>query len=81
MKSSEYYPIFLALLGILFFSMMDAVMKAQALAMGVFAATFWRAAMGLSLIHISEPTRRRGISYAVFCCPRDVEESRMPSSA
>ena len=22
---------------------------------------------GLSLIHISEPTRRRGISYAVFC--------------
>ena len=21
----------------------------------------------LSLIHISEPTRRRGISYAVFC--------------
>ena len=24
-------------------------------------------AYGLSLIHISEPTRRRGISYAVFC--------------
>ena len=24
-------------------------------------------AIGLSLIHISEPTRRRGISYAVFC--------------
>ena len=23
--------------------------------------------MKLSLIHISEPTRRRGISYAVFC--------------
>ena len=23
--------------------------------------------IGLSLIHISEPTRRRGISYAVFC--------------
>ena len=23
--------------------------------------------LGLSLIHISEPTRRRGISYAVFC--------------
>ena len=25
------------------------------------------AGMDLSLIHISEPTRRRGISYAVFC--------------
>ena len=24
-------------------------------------------AQHLSLIHISEPTRRRGISYAVFC--------------
>ena len=24
-------------------------------------------ALALSLIHISEPTRRRGISYAVFC--------------
>ena len=24
-------------------------------------------AVNLSLIHISEPTRRRGISYAVFC--------------
>ena len=23
--------------------------------------------LSLSLIHISEPTRRRGISYAVFC--------------
>ena len=23
--------------------------------------------LNLSLIHISEPTRRRGISYAVFC--------------
>ena len=26
-----------------------------------------KSALGLSLIHISEPTRRRGISYAVFC--------------
>ena len=26
-----------------------------------------REALRLSLIHISEPTRRRGISYAVFC--------------
>ena len=32
---------------------------------------FWREksapALGLSLIHISEPTRRTPISYAVFC--------------
>ena len=26
-----------------------------------------RGVIDLSLIHISEPTRRRGISYAVFC--------------
>ena len=58
MKSSEYYPIFLALLGILFFSMMDAVMKAQALAMGVFAATFWRAAMGALVASILYLPRR-----------------------
>ena len=58
MKSSEYYPVFLALLGILFFSMMDAVMKAQALAMGVFAATFWRAAMGALVASILYLPRR-----------------------
>ena len=28
---------------------------------------FGATALSLSLIHISEPTRRRGISYAVFC--------------
>ena len=27
----------------------------------------WSPVFYLSLIHISEPTRRRGISYAVFC--------------
>ena len=27
----------------------------------------WDDLLALSLIHISEPTRRRGISYAVFC--------------
>ena len=26
----------------------------------------------LSLIHISEPTRRRGISYAVFCLKKKI---------
>ena len=36
----------MASLGVLFFSMLDAVMKAQALAMGAYSATFWRAAMG-----------------------------------
>ena len=30
----------------------------------------------LSLIHISEPTRRRGISYAVFCLKKKIEESK-----
>ena len=31
------------------------------------ATDLLRALEALSLIHISEPTRRRGISYAVFC--------------
>ena len=39
----------------------------------------------LSLIHISEPTRRTPISYAVFCLKkkkqRDRQKSQMPSSA
>ena len=39
-------PILLASAGVLFFCMLDAVMKAQALAMGAYSATFWRAAMG-----------------------------------
>ena len=30
--------------------------------------------LGLSLIHISEPTRRRGISYAVFCLKKKKNE-------
>jgi S-adenosylmethionine uptake transporter len=39
-------PVLLASAGVLFFCMLDAVMKAQALAMGAYSATFWRAAMG-----------------------------------
>ena len=31
--------------------------------------------VGLSLIHISEPTRRRGISYAVFCLKKKKRKS------
>ena len=41
--------------------------------------------LGLSLIHISEPTRQAEISYAVFCLkkkkPRDGLLSRIPTSA
>ena len=29
----------------------------------------------LSLIHISEPTRRRGISYAVFCLKKNCKKN------
>ena len=32
-------------------------------------------ALDLSLIHISEPTRRRGISYAVFCLKKKNEKN------
>ena len=36
----------------------------------------------LSLIHISEPTRRTPISYAVFCLKKKKRQKyRMPSSA
>jgi S-adenosylmethionine uptake transporter len=45
-RNSIVYPVVMASLGVLFFSMLDAVMKAQALAMGAYSATFWRAAMG-----------------------------------
>ena len=52
MKPVAQYPMLTAALGIMLFSMMDAVMKGQALAMGTYNAMFWRMAMGLSLIHI-----------------------------
>ncbi|MFL2492867.1 MAG: DMT family transporter [Luminiphilus sp.] len=45
-RNSILFPVVMASLGVLFFSMLDAVMKAQALAMGAYSATFWRAAMG-----------------------------------
>ena len=45
-SESLLIPVLLASAGVLFFSMLDAVMKAQALAMGAYSATFWRAAMG-----------------------------------
>ena len=38
--------------------------------------------LNLSLIHISEPTRRTPISYAVFCLKKkNKQKSRMPSSS
>src|SRR5664279_5510396 len=40
---------------------------AIALANGTVALELALHALGLSLIHISEPTRRTPISYAVFC--------------
>lgn len=46
LKQNPYLPIGLALVGVFLFSVMDAVMKAQALAMGTFSAMFWRNAMG-----------------------------------
>ena len=35
----------------------------------------------LSLIHISEPTRRTPISYAVFCLKKKKKKTNIPSSA
>ena len=34
----------------------------------------WRASLDLSLIHISEPTRLRRISYAVFCLKKKISQ-------
>ena len=48
----------IATLGIMFFSMMDAVMKGQALAMGTYNAMFWRMAMGVLIVSVLYlPTR------------------------
>ena len=61
------HPLFIATLGILFFSMMDAVMKAQALAMGTYNAMFWRMAMGALLVGVLYlPTRPRLASGRVM---------------
>ncbi len=61
------YVFFIAMLGILFFSAMDAVMKAQALALGAFNAMFWRMAMGALLVSVLYlPTRPRPASGSVL---------------
>ena len=46
LNQNPYLPIGLALGGVFLFSVMDAVMKAQALAMGTYSAMYWRNAMG-----------------------------------
>ena len=52
MTAVTQYPMLIATLGILLFSMMDAVMKGQALAMGTYNAMFWRMAMGALLVAV-----------------------------
>ena len=47
MKQSTHFPVFMALLGVLLFSLLDTIMKAQALAMGTYSAMFWRMAFGM----------------------------------
>ena len=58
MKPVAQYPMLIATLGIMLFSMMDAVMKGQALAMGTYNAMFWRMAMGAVIVAVLYlPTR------------------------
>ena len=58
MKPVVQYPMLIATLGIMFFSMMDAVMKGQALAMGTYNAMFWRMAMGALIVAVLYLPRR-----------------------
>ena len=61
MKSMQHevrHVFYIATFGIMLFSMMDAVMKAQAMALGTFNAIFWRMAMGAIFVSIFYlPTR------------------------
>lgn len=68
-KQSHYFPVLLAVAGVMTFSMMDVVMKAQSLAMGVYNAMFWRMVVGSALALLiylptlkqkPEPITRRG---------------------
>ena len=52
MKPVAQHPMLIATLGIMLFSMMDAVMKGQALAMGTYNAMFWRMAMGALIVAV-----------------------------
>lgn len=67
LNHNPYLPIGLALVGVFLFSVMDAVMKAQALAMGTFSAMYWRNALGaLFAATIYLPTRPEKPSRSVF---------------
>ena len=66
-KRDIRYVFLIAITGILLFSMMDAVMKAQALALGTFNAMFWRMAMGALFVSVLYlPTRPRLASGKVL---------------
>lgn len=59
-KQSHYFPLLLAVAGVMTFSMMDVVMKAQSLAMGVYSAMFWRMVVGSALaLSIYLPTLKQ----------------------
>ena len=45
----------------------EVLVAPRATLFGLVAQVILMPLLALSLIHISEPTRRRGISYAVFC--------------
>ena len=60
MKQSAHFPVLLAVLGVLLFSLLDAVMKAQALAMGTYSAMFWRMAFGVLFALLLFAPRRVG---------------------
>ena len=60
MKQSAHFPVLLAVLGVLLFSLLDAVMKAQALAMGTYSAMFWRMAFGVLFALLLFSPRRVG---------------------
>ena len=42
--------------------------------MKIFRITLMLSLLSLSLIHISEPTRRTPISYAVFCLKKEIDK-------
>ena len=66
-NQNPYLPIGLALGGVFLFSVMDAVMKAQALAMGTYSAMYWRNAMGALFAAILYlPSRPRRPSPEAF---------------
>ena len=50
LNQNPYLPIGLALGGVFLYSVLDAVMKAQGLAMGAYSAMYWRHVMGAILV-------------------------------